>query len=341
MLQPTFEYDLRRQVLDPASAPAAGPHRTVDLREMIRILRRRRTIVLTSIAGLLALTAAFVLLVTPLYTATSTVLIDPHRSHVADTNDQPPPPSNFGTDDAMIESQVLLIQSVAVLSRVVDELHLTDDPEFKPQWHFWNAIFDLFKSSGPPTGQSPQELAKARTLEILQRRLKVTREGTTFVIDIDASSESPRKSAKIANAVADSYFYEQINSKTNTNKIAATWLNQQLDDLKARVQGSDKAVEDFRASNNLITTQGQTVNDQQLTDLNNKLMEAHVQTAEAKSKYDQVQGIAKSHSDPGTLDQALNSQVITQLRTQYADVAKTVADLSSKFGPQHPQVLNA
>ncbi len=169
----------------------------------------------------------------------------------------------------------------------------------------------------------------------------MTREGTTFVIDIEASSESPRKSAKIANAVADLYFYEQINSKTNTNKIAATWLNQQLDDLKASVQASDKAVEDFRASNNLITTQGQTVNDQQLTDLNNKLMEAHVQTAEAKSKYEQVQGIAKSHSDPGTLDQALNSQVITQLRTQYADVAKNVADLSSKFGPQHPQVLNA
>ena len=272
-----------------ASAPAAGPHRTVDLREMIRILRRRRTIVLTSIAVCSASTVG-------IRDCRDTALhgnVDRARSIPTVVTSripiyQPPLPSNFGTDDAMIESQVLLIQSVAVLNRVVDELHLTDDPEFKPQMAFLDAISNLFKTSGPPTGQSPQELAKARTLEILQRRLKVTREGTTFVIDIEASSESPRKSAKIANAVADSYFYEQINSKNNTNKIAATWLNQQLDDLKARVQASDKAVEDFRASNNLITTQGQTVNDQQLTDLNNKLMEAHVQTAEAKpstSKY--------------------------------------------------------
>lgn len=341
MLQPTFEYEARRQIIDPSASPAAGHHRTVDLREMIRILRRRRVIAGAVVAGIVGLTGAFCLLTTPLYSAAATVLIDPHRSHVADTGDQPQQPSNFGTDDAMIESQVLLMQSPAVLDRVIDQLHLASDPEFMPKWHFWDPLFALFRQSRPSTGQSPQQIAKLRTLEVLQKRLKVTREGATFVIIVAASSEHPIKAAKIANAVADSYFYEQVNSRTNTNRIAAGWLNDQLNALKARVQASDKAVEEFRAANNLITTQGQTVNDQQLTDLNNKLMEAHVATAEARSKFELVEGIVKNRSDPGTIDQALNSTVIGQLRTQYADIAKNVADLSSKFGPQHPQVLNA
>jgi succinoglycan biosynthesis transport protein ExoP len=340
MLQPTFEYDTRRRLVDAASL-AATAARTVDLREMARILRRRRAIILASVAAFVGLAAAYVMVATPLYSATATVLIDPHRSHVADTSDQPPPPSSFGTDDAMIESQVLLIQSVAVLDRAIDQLHLVDDLEFGPRVHFWDPILGLFKSSGYPTGLSAQAMAKARTLEALQRRLKVTREATTFVIDVQASSENPEKAAKVANAVADSYFYEQIDSKANTNKVAASWLNRQLEALKERVLASDKAVEDFRAANNLITTQGQTVNDQRLTDLNNKLMEAHAQTAEAKSRLEEVESIVKNHSDPGALDRALNSQVIAQLRRQYAEVAKDVADLSSKFGPQHPQVINA
>ena len=129
----------------------------------------------------------------------------------------------------------------------------------------------------------------------------MTREGTTFIIDIDASSESPRKAAKIANAIVKLYFFELVQSKYNTKKIAASWLNRQLDELKSRVQASDKDVEDFRISHNLITTQGQTVNDQQLTDLNQKLMEAHVQTAEARVKFEQVQNLSKTRSDAGAL----------------------------------------
>lgn len=343
MLQPTFDFDPRKLpvVETPAVMPTIEPTRTVDLREMVRILQRRRWIILGAVGIITAAAAIFVLSVTPRYTGTATVLIDPHRSQVANTSDQPQAASNFASDDAMIESQVLLIQSVAVLSRVVDNLHLVDDPEFAPKPGLLDPIRNLFRSNGTPGGRSPQEIAKANTIEALQRRLKVTREGTTFVIDIDVSAEDPERAAKIANAVADGYFYEQVQSRYNTNKIAASWLNRQIDDLKARVLASDKAVAEFRASNDLITTQGQTVNDQQLSELNNKLIDAHVQTAEARAKLDQVQAIAKNHGDPGTLDQALASDVIKQLRTQYAEVAKNVADVSSKYGPQHPLVVNA
>lgn len=342
MLQPTFDHNAHPLPADSmySTAPAAAANRTVDLREMVRILRRRRWIIACTIVTFVALAVAFTFFVTSRYTATFTILIDTRPSHVADNNDQPQP-SNFGTDDAMVESQVLLIQSDAVLRRVVENLKLADDPEFGPHPSFLDPFLSLFNDAAVPTGQRRKEVAEAKTVERLQRRLKATRAGTTFVIDIDASSESPEKAAKIANAVADSYFYEQVQSKFNTNKIAASWLNRQLDELKSRVLASDKAVEAFRSSHNLITTQGQTVNDQQLTDLNTKLVQAHVQSAEARTTFDQVQKISSSHADLGTLDQALASDVIKQLRTQYAEVAKNFADLSSKFGPEHPLVVNA
>jgi exopolysaccharide transport family protein len=87
-------------------------------------------------------------------------------------------------------------------------------------------------------------------------------------------------------------------------------------------------------------SQGVTVNDQQITDLNNQLIAARVQTAEARAKFDQIQQLSKSGSDPGGFNAAISSDIVSKLRAQYADIAKNEADLSSKYGARHPLVAN-
>lgn len=311
---------------------------TVDLREMGRILRRRYRLVVLPPAVLAGLALLYLLFATTLYTATSTVLVDPRRASVVETNQSVL--SNFGTDDATIESQTLLIQSVAILERVVEKLKLTDDPEFRPKPGLLDPIRRLLSTGSPSDGASPEDAARARSVEILKRQMKVTRQGTTFLVDIAVSSGSPQKAATIANAIADAYFNEQVRAKYDATRIAANWLNGQIDELKSRVVASEKAVEDYRSANNLTVSQGVTLNDQQITDLNNKLIAARVQTAEARAKYEQVQDIAKSGGDPGGINAAISSEMITKLRTQYADIAKNEADLSSKYGARHPLVAN-
>jgi exopolysaccharide transport family protein len=338
MLQRSSDYEHRI----PDETIGTGVRRksqpTVDLREMARILWRRWKVAAIAPALLLTLAAIYIMTSTTLYTATSTVLVDPRRANVVDTTQTVL--SNYGTDDATIESQTLLIQSGAILQRVVEKLKLTDDPEFSPEPGLLDPIKRLFRSSPPADGASPADAAKANSVDILQRRMKVTRQGTTFLVDINVSSEEPKKAATIANAVAQSYFEEQVRAKTDATRIAANWLNSQIDGLKSRVVASERAVEDYRAANNLSVSQGVTVNDQQITDLNNKLIAARVQTAEAKAKYDQAQQLAKSGGDPGGINAAISSETIIKLRGQYADIAKNEADLSSKYGARHPLVAN-
>lgn len=358
MLQPAPEYQSHRALIEatpilPGAEGGRGSYQ-LDLREIFKILRRRRwAVILTALAFVLA-AVVFVLLVTPRYTAMATILIDPHRSNVIDSSaNRPVPVSSYDSDNAYVNSQVNLIQSDGVLQSVVNTLNLAGDPEFGPHSSVLDLIlYPLKKLLAPKRpvvpGQTADDIAKAQTLSFLQqRRLKVKREATTFLIDIGVSSRSPEKAAKIANAIVSSYFNDLVHGKYDTNKAASSWFNQQIERLKSKVLASDRAVEEFRAANNLTLAQGATVvpgatvSDQQLTDLNNKLVDAHAQTAEARAKFEQVQDIAKGKIDPGTLSDALSSPVITQLRTQYAQVAKTVADVSSKYGPQHPQVVNA
>jgi succinoglycan biosynthesis transport protein ExoP len=313
---------------------------TVDLREMARILRRRWKLLAAPAIGLMVMALIYTLAATTLYTATSTVLVDPRRSTAIESNQSAMQMSNFGTDDATIESETLLIQSGAILQRVVDKLKLTEDPEFIPTPGLLDPIKHLFSSSGPAAGASPEDAARARAVDILMRRMKVTRQGTTFLVDIYVSSVSPRKAAAIANAVAEAYFEEQVRAKNDSTRIASSWLNGQIDGLKSRVVAAEKAVEDFRSANNLTVSQGVTVNDQQITDLNNQLISARVQTAEARAKFDQAQQLSKSGGDQGGFNAAISSDIISKLRAQYADIAKNEADLSSKYGPRHPLVAN-
>src|SRR5437762_10698431 len=148
---------------------------TVDLRELTRILRRRWKLVMAVPAGLLAIALIYIVLATTLYTATSTVLVDPRRSTAIESNQAAMQMSNFGTDDATIESETLLIQSIAILQRVVEKLKLTEDQEFTPKPGLLDPIKRLFSSSNPDAGASPADAAKAKSVDILQRRMKVTR----------------------------------------------------------------------------------------------------------------------------------------------------------------------
>jgi polysaccharide biosynthesis transport protein len=340
MLQRNF--DQPDHALEEPTGPAIErwPQPTVDLREMARILRRRWKVAAAAPFSLTLLALIYVLTATTLYTATSTVLVDPRRTTAIESNQSAMSMSNFGTDDATIESETLLIQSIAILQRVVEKLKLTDDPEFIPTPGMLDPIKRLFGSSSSVADANPEDAAKARSVDILQRRMKVTRQGTTFLVDINVSSGSPRKAAIIANAMAEGYFEEQVRAKSEATRIASSWLNGQIDGLKSRVVAAERAVEDFRSANNLTVSQGVTVNDQQITDLNNQLVAARVQTAEARAKFDQAQQLTKSGSDPGGFNAAISSDIVSKLRAQYADIAKNEADLSSKYGARHPLVAN-
>jgi capsular exopolysaccharide synthesis family protein len=88
-------------------------------------------------------------------------------------------------------------------------------------------------------------------------------------------------------------------------------------------------------------TQGVTVNDQQIADLNTQLIQARAEAAQARAKYDQVAEIAKSKVDPGSVTEALSSDTIARLRGQYADLAKSAADMATRYGPHHPALVAA
>ncbi|MBN9050304.1 MAG: AAA family ATPase [Rhizobiales bacterium] len=310
----------------------------ISVSEIVRILRRRVAVIGFTVAVFVVAAVLVIILVKPTYTATSTVLIDPRRPNVVnlDSKNQPAIQSPQ-TDDAAIESQVLLAQSIAVLRRVVESMKLTDDPEFTPKPGIMGSLLALLPATRRPVGDT-QDVKTKSAVAILQNKLKVVRQKNTFLVDINVGLHDPYRAAEISNAIANAYFEELIRSKSDANKSAAGWLNEQMSELKSRVEASDRAVEQYRGEHNLTLAKGETINSQQVSDLNSKLVQARADAAEARAKYDQVAEIARNKADPGSLTEALSSDTIARLRGQYAQLRVNESDLSSRYGAHHPQV---
>ena len=97
--------------------------------------------------------------------------------------------------------------------------------------------------------------------------------------------------------LADEYLVDQLEAKYDATKRATDWLNERLGELKTKVQDSERAVELFKAENNLVEAQGSTLSEQQVAKLNEQLILARAETAQAKVKYDQVKEVTGRGGD--------------------------------------------
>ena len=83
------------------------------------------------------------------------------------------------------------------------------------------------------------------------------------------------------------------------------------------------------------------VTEQQLSTLNKQLMQARAVTAERRARYEDVRRLQRSSADFDAIAEAIESQAITALRSQYAEAKQAEANKTAILGPRHPQVIAA
>jgi polysaccharide biosynthesis transport protein len=92
----------------------------------------------------------------------------------------------------------------------------------------------------------------------------------------------------------------------------------------------------YKAQNNFVGTQDTLISDQQLSASNQRLAAARAQTMDAKARYDQIEASRRGSADAGAIAEALQSPTIANLRAQYAEARKRLAELTAELGPRHP-----
>ena len=212
-----------------------------DIRALLAVLRRRWQILAACIGAITVIAGLLVYQVTPLYSVSSSLAINTQKTQIVNVQqvvgDVPP-------DLAVMETQATILRSPTLTGKLVDKLKLEADPEFsapaRAALEASKPAFDIFQPSSwfsSPNGQvslivplrrlSPDAAARERSalIKSVTEAIKVRIQPRSYVLSITVTSQNPAKAARIANALAEVFISDQIETKYDATRRASSWLD--------------------------------------------------------------------------------------------------------------------
>ena len=317
--------------------PSAATQPSHVLHFAINFIRRQYVVIAIAVALTTLLGVVYLMTTPPSFTAYARMLIDTRKQQVMFP--QQPMTWDF-MESAMVASQVEVLKSENIARAVVKENHLTEDPDIVgPGNDLWGTVTAAIFGAPPPEVRSETELTK-RAIGAVMGGVTAKRVGLTYVIEVGFQSKSPGGAAQIANAVVEAYIRDQLDAKFQATGRATAWLQDRIAELKEQSAIAERAVEDFKEKNNMISADGRLVNEQQVGELSSQLVLAKKRTAEAQARFDRIQTILRGDTVDATVTDSLNNIVVSKLREKYLDDANKEADWSARFGPNHLAAVN-
>ena len=258
-----------------------------------------------------------------IYEATCQVIIEPMAPQVLPGSKDVVElgTGTFWANKEFYETQYRIIQSTSVGQRTAEKLGLQYDPDY-----------------ASAVGPSHDLAALGRVVagQLTVRPLKDSRLALITVTD-----RKPQRAALIANTVADTYIEYNLDYKLEGARSAMAWLAEQETELKRQLEGSELKLYHYKKDRNLLAVSlddKQSMLSQNLASVNAKLTDLHIKRLEMDSKRKTIEHAKQNIGEEETLPEIREKETIQKFREQYVLLSKDYADLSSRYGPDHPKM---
>ncbi len=319
--------------VDDTAQAAAQASDGVSLRDLASTLVRHKAWIFGTTIACVALAVGYLATVQPTYTSTAEVYVDP-RDRPTPKEDPGEKSSVPGDGLLLVESQLKIITSGKVLSRVVDQMDLSKDPEFNGR----GSLIAGIKAALGFGGDDNPHLAALRGLRLVT---STKRNERSYVIDISVSAREPQRAADLANSVANAFLEEQASANANFNRRLSDAIRSQLERMRSAVSQSEQAVAAYKAAHNLVGSRDRLVTDQELTEANTQLSNAQARLNEAQARVKLVESIESGGTPLESLPEAIQSNTIVQLRASAVEASRAEVQLARVLGPNHPALQQA
>jgi polysaccharide biosynthesis transport protein len=322
-------------------ATFAEPANTaIDVHRLVSVFRRRLKLFVAVTTLIFAAAALITFQQVPQYTAVARVLIDQRKQQTLAADQSVT--SGLPDESSAVDTETEVLRSRSVGENVATQANLFSDPD----WTGANSRNGLLHQvttwllPGGVTAPNPQ-LEHQKIIDKLLRGLNVARAGDTFLIDVSYTSPVPSDATKFANLFASAYITDQIAAKYQATQQATEWLNARLGSIRKQVNDAEAAVQGYKASHNLLSSQGATLTEQEISTLDQQLALARAEQAEQEARLQTAKSQLARGSTGEDVGEALNSPVVQSLRQQRALASQKVADMSGRYGDRHPDLLKA
>lgn len=344
-----------RELVSPPAQTLATDN---DLRRWMQLLFRRKWLIAGTATLSLASAALVVAQVTPTYRTSARIMLDTRKFTAVKTEAAL---SGLEASTAALQTELELFQSEDLLGRVVDKLNLGQHPEFngtrEPEGFekFMGSVSQAIRSvteqliprprqATPPSQPRPPRIddrdpRRRAAIGTLTGSVSATLKGRTYIIIVTAQTRNGELSALVANAIADMYLLDQLNSKYDANKRATQWLEERLTELRRAVQIAEEAVQTFRREKGMSGSPEGAVSTQTLTELNARYTAARGRRIEREARLVALRRAAGDPAGLANITEVQSNASLAALRSQEVELSRRVVELSERLGDNHPRLM--
>lgn len=299
------------------------------------IARRRKWVILGTMAATLLLGLVVTLLMTPKYTATATVEIQRETRNFTNVAGAEPEAAS-AIDQEFYETQYGLLHARSLAQRVVQSLRLQDDPAFFDK--FGIKTEDWF-ANGRPTPASRGDRIDAATTALLNH-VTINPTRLSRLVEVRFTAPDPKLAQTIASSWVDLFIQSTLERRYGATTYARSFLEQRLKQLQGRINQSERQLVNYASREGIVNLPSaapaegdsgvsgeRSLAIDDLAALNREL---------ARATADRIQAQSRLNTPRGEATEALSNDAISSLRARRAEVAADYAKMMSQFEPDYP-----
>jgi len=255
-----------------------------------------------------------------------------------------------------LKTRIRQLQSRPLLEDVVVNLKLDQNPRFmdvttrRSIGESFKTIVGRFAAqeawTPPPvqetatatsTGERSREESAhlARYVDVLAANLTAEPLPDTRMLVISFTHTEPVLAADIVDNIAQVFIQRTFESKTEKYTNASEWLDRSTRELKATVEKADHELADYSSSHNIYSSDGkENLAIDKLTKLHGEVTRVQSERLLKQSLYEEVKA--------GRVEQlpdAFSDTRTVELKKRLGDLAVSLAQLETTYGPKHPKVV--
>lgn len=289
------------------------------LRTYWHVLTKRRWTILVAACFLVAAVAVISFRMRPVYQAVARVEVEAEEPEIQSLNDLY---RTTPSDDSFLQTQVNVLESDTLAWETIQQLNLEETPEFRS---------GSAASAAPADGGTKE---RGSLIRAFRKNLHVELMRNSRMLQISYESTDPSQAADIANALVKNYVEYNFRMKYNSTRQASSWMEQQLDELKAKTEKSQQQLVDYERENAIVNVSDkENVVEERLSDLSRDLTAAQSDRVQKESLYNLVR------SNPAQAALLMQDDLLQRLEEKLADISSQYADALSEYGSKFPKVL--
>ncbi|MEW6378543.1 MAG: polysaccharide biosynthesis tyrosine autokinase [bacterium] len=330
----------------------------IHLRDYWRVIVKYRWTVITLFTISLITVAIVTFHTRPVYKSTVQVLIDKENPNILSIKEVM---SLDAQDLDYYQTQYKILQSRSLAKVVIDTLALARHREFIGHRGDENnqgllaaignsikkPLISLMPLSVARTNAtitlSPEEMREREEsclIDAFLGKLHVEPIRNSHLVNISFMAHDPVLATRVVNTLADQYIQHNLQLKYEASMNASDWLNQNVGELKKKVEASEEALHSYKEQNKIVSLEEkQNIIVQKLSELNSAVTEAKTKRIRLETLYDQAKKCKENEEMLESLPSVMNNSLIQELKKDYIALLGEYNRESKQYGAKHPNIM--